>query len=203
VKLNLIPRERRFYDLFKQQGLLVSETLGELSGGLLSGESRHRRLRELEHACDDVTHEIYKLTNITFTTPIEQEDILLLAHSLDDVVDLAEEVADKIELYKIDSTTDPAKRLGDCLAKAGLELAKALDSLEEFDGIDPILLEIHRLENEGDTITRHALQTLFDTNHRPPADLIKWKDIYSLLESTLDECESVAEIIETIAIKSA
>jgi uncharacterized protein len=203
VKLNLVPRERRFYDLFRQQGLLVSETLGELSEGLLNDESRHRRLRELEHACDDVTHEIYKLTNITFTTPIEQEDILALAHSLDDVVDLAEEVADKIDLYEVHSITDPAKRLGECLAKAGVELVKALDNLEEFDGIDPILLEIHRLENDGDSITRHALQTLFDTNHGPPADLIKWKDLYSLLESTLDECESVAEIIETIAIKSA
>lgn len=203
LKLSLIPRERRFYALFRQQGALVSETLTELRESLLEGRNRHLRLRELEHDCDAVTQEIYNLTNRTFTTPMEQEDILLLAHGLDQVVDLAEEVSDKIDLYKIDSITDPAKRFGECLAKAGVELVKAVDRLEDFKGIDLVLQEIHRLENEGDEITRHALQMLFETNHKTAADVIKWKDLYSLLESTLDECESVAEIIETIAVKNA
>ena len=203
MKLSLIPREHRFYELFRRQGALVSETLTELSNALLEGRNRHPRLRELEHICDDVTHEIYKLTNRTFTTPMEQEDILLLAHGLDQVVDLAEEVSDKVDLYKIVTITDSAKQFGECLAKAGLELAKAVDKLEDFKGIDPVLQEIHRLENEGDSITRFALQRLFETNHKTAADIIKWKDLYSLLESTLDECEAVAEIIETIAIKNA
>jgi len=203
VKLSLIPRERRFYELFRRQGTLVSETLTELSKVLLEGRNRHPRLRELEHTCDDVTHDIYNLTNRTFTTPMEQGDILLLAHALDQVVDLAEEVSDKIDLYQVDSITDSAKRFGGCLAKAGVELAKALDKLEDFNEIDPVLQEIHRLENEGDSITRYALQRLFESNHQTPADVIKWKDLYSLLESILDECESVAEIIETIAIKNA
>jgi uncharacterized protein len=203
VKLSLIPRERRFYELFRLQGMLVSETLTELSNALLEGRNRHSHLRELEHRCDDVTHDIYNLTNLTFTTPIEQGDILLLAHALDQVVDLAEEVSDKIELYEIVSITDSAKRLADCLAKAGIELAKALDMLEDFNGIGPVLQEIHRLENEGDAINRVALQKLFEANHQTPADVIKWKDLYSLLESTLDECESAAEIIDTIVIKNA
>jgi predicted phosphate transport protein (TIGR00153 family) len=203
VKLSLIPRERRFYDLFSRQGALVSETLTQLGEALSEGRNRHPRLRELEHECDDVTHEIYNLTNRTFTTPIEQEDILLLAHGLDQVVDLAEETSDKIDLYKIETFTDSAKQFGECLAKAGLELAKAVDKLEDFKGIDEVLLEIHRLENEGDSISRSSLQKLFEANHKTAADVIKWKDLYSLLESTLDECESVAEIIETIAIKNA
>lgn len=203
MKLSLIPREHRFYDLFKRQGALVSETLTELRDSLLEGRNRHSRLRELEHMCDDVTHDIYNLTNRTFTTPMEQEDILLLAHGLDQVVDLAEEFSDKIDLYEIGSITDSAKRFGECLANAGVELARAVDKLEDFQGIDPVLREIHRLENDGDSITRYALQRLFETNNQTPADLIKWKDLYSLLESTLDECESVAEIIETIAIKNA
>jgi predicted phosphate transport protein (TIGR00153 family) len=203
VKFSLIPREHRFYELFKRQGALVSETLTELRDALSEGRNRHPRLRELEHMCDDVTREIYNLTNSTFTTPIEQEDILLLAHGLDQVVDLAEEVSDKIDLYKIESITDSAKQFGECLAKAGVELGKAVDKLEDFEGIEPVLQEIHRLENDGDSITRFALQRLFETNHQTPSDVIKWKDLYSLLESTLDECESVAEIIETIAIKNA
>jgi uncharacterized protein len=203
VKLSLIPRERRFYELFRRQGALVSETLTELRDSLSEGENRHPRLRELEHICDDVTHDIYNLTNRTFTTPIEQEDILRLAHGLDQIVDLAEEFSDKIDLYEISSITDSAKRFGECLANAGVELAKAVDKLEDFKEIDPVLQEIHRLENDGDSITRYALQRLFETDHQTPADIIKWKDLYSLLETTLDECESVAEIIETIAIKSA
>ena len=203
MKLSLVPRERRFYDLFKRQGSLVSETLTELSKSLLEGRSRHPRLRDLEHICDEVTHEIYNLTNRTFSAPMEQEDILMLAHSLDEVVDFAEEVADKIELYGIGTITDSAKEFGECLAKAGIELAKALDLLEDFKGLHPVLENIHRLENEGDQITRVALQKLFAGNHQSPADLVKWKDLYALLESTLDECESVAEIMETIAIKNA
>lgn len=202
MKLNLIPREIRFYELFREQGTLVSKSLTELSQSLLEGQSRHPRLRELEHQCDDVTREIYNLTNRTFATPMEQEDILVLAHSLDEVVDFAEEVADKLELYDIRAITDSARNFGECLAKAGIELAKALDMLEDFKGLDPVLKEIHRLENDGDQITRVALQKLFTTDQQAPADLIKWKDLYALLESTMDECESVAEIIETISIKN-
>jgi uncharacterized protein Yka (UPF0111/DUF47 family) len=177
--------------------------LTELSKSLLEGRSRHPRLRDLEHECDSVTHDIYNLTNRTFSPPIEPEDILLLAHGLDEVVDLAEEFADKVELYGVDTITASAKDFGECLAKAGIELAKAVALLEDFSGLDPVLQNIHRLENDGDQITRVALQKLFEVNHQAPADLIKWKDLYALLESTLDECESVAEIMETIAIKNA
>src|SRR2546427_13054510 len=127
MRLSLVPQERRFYALFKRQGELVNESLEQLRNGLLEGQTRHPRLRELEHECDDVTHEIYNLTNRTFTTPIEQEDILLLAHGLDQVVDLAEETSDKIDLYKIQAITDSAKQFGKCLAQAGRELARAID----------------------------------------------------------------------------
>ena len=89
MRLSLMPRERRFYDLFKQQGKLVSDSLTELSKSLLEGRSRHPRLRDLEHRCDDVTREIYELTNRTFVVPMEQEDILSLASALDDIVDLS------------------------------------------------------------------------------------------------------------------
>jgi uncharacterized protein Yka (UPF0111/DUF47 family) len=202
MKLTLIPQGRRLYDLFRKQGELVSETLTELSKSLLEGKSRHVRLRDLEHQCDDVTHQIHNLVNNTFVTPIDQEDVLLLASSLDDVVDLAEETGDKIDLYQVRPISEAAKSMGDHLVKAGVELAAALDRLEGFDDLKPHRLEIHRLENEGDRITREAIGELF-SKISDAAELVKWKDVYDLLEATMDACEDAANVMETMSIKNA
>jgi hypothetical protein len=196
------PRGHRFFDLFRKQGELVSETLTELSKSMLEGRSRHARLRDLEHQCDDATHEIHNLVNNTFITPIDQEDILMLASSLDDVVDLAEETGDKIDLYGIHDISEPARQMGEFLAKAGVEIAAALNQLEGFASLKPHRLEIHRLENEGDSLTRVAIGDLFSTV-TDAAELVKWKDIYDLLEKTMDACEQAANVMETIAIKNA
>jgi len=203
MKLSLIPQGGgKFYELFRKQGELVSETLTELSKSLLEGKGRHARLRDLEHQCDEVTHQIHNLVNSNFVTPIDQEDILLLASSLDDVVDLAEETGDKIELYEIRMISDAAKAMGEHLAKAGTEIAGALERLEGFAELKPHRLEIHRLENEGDRITREAIGALF-SNVNDAAELVKWKDIYDLLEATMDACEHAANVMETISIKNA
>src|SRR5918911_5608542 len=124
MKLSLVPRERRFFDLFREQGELVSESLLELSKSLLEGRSRHPRLRDLEHRCDDVTREIYELVNRTFVAPIEQEDILTLAAALDDIVDLAEEVSDKLVLYRVTQVTQEARMIGEGLDRAGVEISR-------------------------------------------------------------------------------
>lgn len=195
------PR-RQIFDLFSRQGRLVSETLTELSKSLLEGRSRHARIRDLEHECDDATHEIHNLVNRSFSTPLGQEDILLLASSLDDIVDLAEETADKIDLYNMRAISDAAKQMGEYLAKAGVEIAAAVDRLEGFAQLQPHRAEIHRLENEGDRMLRVAIGELF-SNPSDPVALIKWKDVYDLLEATMDACEHAANVVEAIAIKNA
>lgn len=202
MKFSIVPQERRFYKLFEQQGSLVEATLVELSKSLLEGTSRHPRLRDLEHQCDDITHEIYNLINRTFVTPIEREDIYALAASLDDIVDLAEEVSDKIDLYKVSSITPPAREIGENLAKAGAELAAALKDLEGFENLEAHRIEVHRLENECDRINREALGELF-SDGLSAAELVKWKDIYDLLEATIDRCEQTANVLEAISIKNA
>ncbi|MEO8743971.1 MAG: DUF47 family protein [Candidatus Dormiibacterota bacterium] len=202
MRLTPVTRGRRFFDLFRKQGELVSETLTELSKSLLEGRSRHTRLRDLEHECDEATHQLHNLVNSTFMTPLEPEDILLLASSLDDIVDLAEETGDKVDLYRIENISDPAKQMGELLAKAGIEIAAALDRLEGFAELKPHRLEIHRLENEGDRLTRLALGDLF-SKVKDASELVKWKDIYDLLEATMDACEQAANVMETIAIKNA
>ena len=197
MRLSIVPAERRFYALFSKQGALVSEALSELRNGLLEGQTRHARLREIEHECDDVTHDIYNLINATFVTPFEREDIYDLASSLDEVVDLAEEVSDKIDLYRVGEISASARRMGEALAKAGKELAEAVNGLEGFKNLGP-----HRLENEGDQITREALAQLF-ADGASANDLVKWKDIYDLLEQTMDQCEHVANVLEATSIKNA
>src|SRR5437016_13219479 len=161
MKLIPLPQGRRFFDLFRKQGALVSETLTELSKSLLEGRSRHARLRDLEHECDEATHQIHNLVNSAFITPIDESDILLLASSLDDVVDLAEETGDMIDLYRINSVSDPAKQMGEYLAKAGIEIAAALDRFEGFAELKPHRVEMHRLEHEGDRLMRDAIGELF------------------------------------------
>lgn len=202
MRLSIVPQERRFYALFNRQGELVAESLAQLRNGLLEGVSRHPRLRELEHECDDVTHDIYNLINQTFVTPLEREDIYNLASSLDEIVDLAEEVSDKIDLYRCERISSAARAMGEVLGKAGVELAKALEHLEGFRNLEPRRLAVHSLENEGDRITRDALAELF-ANGASAADLVKWKDIYDLLEATMDQCEHVANLLEAIAMKNA
>jgi len=203
MRLSIVPQERRFYELFKKMGELISETLGELSRSLLEGRSRHPRLRDLEHQADDVTHEIYNLVDRTFVTPLEQEDILLLASSLDDIVDLAEEVSDKVELYRCTTISDPAKRMGELLVSAAKEIEQMLVNLEGFKDLESHRIEVHRLENEGDQTTREALAHLFVDDGMSAPELIKWKDIYDLLEDTLDGCEHVANVLERVSIKNA
>jgi predicted phosphate transport protein (TIGR00153 family) len=198
----LIPREARFFELFGKEAALVSESLTELSSSLAGGVSSHPRLRDLEHECDDVARDIYKLTNLTFTTPLERDDILRLTGCLDDVVDLAEEISDKVDLYRAAPIPDSAKQLGECLAQAGAQIEKAISNLEKPETLAPVLQEIHRLENDGDQISREALRRLFNGSNQKAADVIKWKDLYDLLEATIDQCESVAEVIETIALKN-
>jgi predicted phosphate transport protein (TIGR00153 family) len=202
VRLSLVPRERRFFALFRRQGELVSQTLDELSKSLLEGRSRHPRLRDLEHECDEVTREIYELIHRTFVTPFEQGDILALASSLDDIVDLAEEIADKLVLYRVEQVTAPARAMGEALADAGLALGRALEDLERFTDLDRHREEVHRQENEGDRLYREALAELF-SDALSAVELVKWKDIYDLLEQSLDRCEQTVNLLSAISIKNA
>lgn len=180
----------------------MSLTLDELSKSLLEGRSRHPRLRDLEHECDDVTRDIYLLINRTFVTPFDQEDILALASSLDDIVDLAEEIGDKLVLYRVESVTPPARAMGEALAAAGLALGRALEDLEGFHDLDLYREEVHAQENQGDRVYREALGQLF-ADELPAVELVKWKDIYDLLEQTLDRCERTVNLVSAISIKNA
>jgi uncharacterized protein len=193
------------YELFERAGdnihraaKLLDEMLGSFPDNVhLAGEIRDR-----EHEGDQITHDLIDRMNKTFVTPIEREDVLLLASALDDVVDYTEEVADFLGLYGIEAPMDQAQHLANILSRATSELAAALPMLRGFRDMRPQVLEIHRLENEGDVIVREAIASLFQPGIDPVA-VIRWKDIFERLEQAIDSTERAAYILEGILIKNA
>jgi predicted phosphate transport protein (TIGR00153 family) len=202
---SLIPRERRFYDLFEQQAATLVHSAGLLEQALADVANlptRQREIKDLEHQGDEITHEIVRALNRTFVTPFDREDIYELAAGLDDILDYIEEVADTTNLYVITAIPEPARELARLLAQAVAQLEQAIGKLESGKGGGENVIEVHRLEDVGDSVSRRAIAELF-RGQDPPLEVIKLKDLYGLLEDALDRCEDVANVLEGIAIKNA
>ena len=159
-------------------------------------------IRDCEHEGDRIVHDIYHHLNQTFVTPIDREDILALASALDDIVDYTEEVADYLGLYRIEAPMDQSIRLARVLRDATQQIAEAMPRLRGFRDISHYTVEINRLENEGDRITREAVAALFDGGIDPMV-VIRWKDVYERLEAAIDATEKAANILEGIVIKNS
>jgi uncharacterized protein len=205
VRLRLIPREERFFDLFVEDAANVLAGARQLEAMLRTydqPEARSAEIRATEHRGDEINHDIGHRLEATFVTPFDREDIHALISGLDDVLDLIEESADTFVLYRIDAPTSTAVEQASIIVKQVELIHEALGHLKGFKGIDTYWIEIHRLENEGDRIARAAIAALF-ANGRDSLDVLKWKDIYGLLEETIDKAEDVANIIERITIKQA
>src|SRR5919109_240074 len=151
---------------------------------------------------DRITHDIIRRLNETFVTPIDREDIYGLASALDDVVDFIEEVADFLGLYKIEAPMEQAQAMSRVLLDAARQVEQAMPRMRNFGDIHHFTIEINRLENEGDRLTREALAALFQEGIDPIV-VIRWKDIYDRLEAAIDSTETVANILENIVIKSS
>ena len=206
MPLSLVPRERQFFALFRDnaanlmEGLKVLHTM--LQGPSSEFTEHHRKLRDLEHQGDEITHRIHHELNRTFITPFDREDIYALANALDDVLDLVEETADTILLDRVDNITPEARQMGDILLQTGQEIVQAFDKLETRHEMTQHWVRINDLENQADKVTRQAIGTLFQ-NSQDPIYIIKWKDVYSLLEKTVDRTEDMANILESVTIKNA
>ncbi len=206
MKLNLLPRERKFYRLFEQDVANIVQA-AEVLAALLSQESGRReaaqtKIQDLEHSGDEITHDIIRSLNRTFVTPFDREDIYALASGLDDILDYIEEISQTLSLYKIDAVPPAAAELADLLLLAVQQLQEALGKLEQQKDIDPHWIEVHRIENVGDQVVRRAIGELFG-DATDPIEVMKLKDLYDLLEDCLDTCEDVANVIENIVIRNA
>jgi uncharacterized protein len=205
VELSFISRERRFYDLFEQQAATLVRSASLLEEALADTAvlpKRQQEIKDLEHQGDETTHEIIRALNQTFVTPFDREDIHTLAAGLDDILDYIEEVADTTNLYRISEIPSPARELARLIAQAVEQIEQAIGKLEVGKGGEENVIEVHRLEDLGDSISRRAIAELFSGQHLP-LEVIKLKDLYGLLEDALDRCEQVANVLEGIAIKNA
>ncbi|MFL5681008.1 MAG: DUF47 domain-containing protein [Chloroflexota bacterium] len=205
MRLRLIPREERFFDLFVNDAANVLGGARLLEAMLRTYDVIERRageIRDVEHRGDEISHDIGQRLESTFVTPFDREDIHALISALDDVIDYIEEVADTFILYRIDAPTPVAVEQAAIVVKQCEQLNEALGHLRGFKDLDKYWIEVHRLENEGDRVARQAIAGLFE-KEKDPIELIKWKDIYTLLEQTVDKCEDVANIIEKIVVKQA
>ena len=205
MRLRLIPRDERFFDLFVEDAANVLEAARRLEAMLRTydlPEARAAEIRADEHRGDEISHAIGARLEATFVTPIDREDIYALISGLDDVLDFIEETADTFVLYRIEAPTATAVEQASIIVKQVELIHEALEHLKGFNGLDTYWIEVHRLENEGDRIARAAIAGLFD-NGRDAVEVIKWKDVYGLLEATIDNVEDVANIIERITIKHA
>jgi uncharacterized protein len=201
----IAPRDREFFDLFEEAGGNILRATGLLEEMLRDFPERSELARDIlicEQDGDRITHDIIQRLNQTFVTPIDREDIYELASALDDVVDYTEEVADYLGLYKIEAPMTQAQELARVLHAAGRQISEAMPRLRGFRDISHYTVEINRLENDGDRITREAIASLFD-NGIDPMVVIRWKDIFERLEEAIDATEHVANILQGIVIKNS
>ncbi len=197
-------RDTRYFDLFEEStriAVTAAELLQRFIDGIPDEAALAKEIGRVESDADRVTHDIISHVGSTFVTPLEREDILELASALDDVVDLIDETADLILLYKVEAPMDESIQLCAILVDATRALAEAMPRLRSFDDIRHWTVEVNRLENEGDRLSRQAIAGLFEGGIDPMV-VIRWKDIYERLEEAIDATEKVANILEGIVIKN-
>jgi predicted phosphate transport protein (TIGR00153 family) len=203
MAFRLIPREERFYTDF--QALADELKRGaRLLEEMVAPErpiwEKADEIKEVEHKCDFLTHEIIQRLNRTFVTPLDREDIFALARSLDDVMDAIDASASLVRLYRLESVRFGARELAQIITASTHEVRLALEALEQNKGLITHAVEINRLENEADRIHQQAVSRLFD-DERDPIVVIKWKETLDFLEDATDRCEDAANVLEGVMVK--
>ena len=207
-KFSLTPKDKKFAVLFEQSAHNAVKIAHQLNDMICTWENVEERLgiiTDLEHEGDASTHQIMAQLHRSFITPFDREDIALLAHSLDEITDYIHSSADMMILYKVGQPTSRARELADIIVQAASEVEKAVAEVHDHIDREKLLkrcMEINRLENDGDSVYRAALAELF-SDSADTASLIKWREIYEHMETAIDRCEDVANVLEGVALKYA
>ncbi len=203
----LIPKEKQFFKLYKEMTLNIIEgavLLKDMMDTFADPLESQRRIKDVEHKGDAITHSIIQKLNKTFITPMDREDIYALAAKLDDIMDLIDASAQRFIMYNVDHTTQEAKSLAFLILQCCQGVDKAVGKLgnKATDQILEYCVEINAIENEADRVAREAIGALFD-QEKNPIELLKWKEIYETLETATDKCEDAANILESVIVKNA
>jgi predicted phosphate transport protein (TIGR00153 family) len=205
--MRLLPREGKFFDFFNEHAghaVLAAAELKALLADLSDTETRRRNIERHEKQADQITHQTMQLLHQTFVTPLDRDEIHQLITTMDDVLDLMEDIAQCLFLYDVRAVTPEAQRLAEICVACTEKVRDAVARLESMDNTDAILklcAEIDRLEADADYVMRSAMAKLF--REEPDAkEIIKQKEIYQLLESVTDKCEDVANLIEGIVLEN-
>lgn len=206
MRFHLLPREEEFFELFVAVATRCQEAAGLLQE-LLTGKPERAgycadAIKRLENEADQVTHEVVNRLDRTFITPIDREDIHLLASDLDDVIDRIDGTARRAQIFRLGRAPQGIAELCEVIQRITREIAEAVGKLRGKDDVMRHCIEAKRLEEEGDALYHEMLGRLFD-QERDPIAIIKWKEIYDNLETTIDEAEDVANDIESIVLKHA
>ena len=209
--MNLLPKDEIFYSLFiksakkvNESALILQQMMQDISN-ISSLEAKAKRVKEIEDECDKNTHEILSQLNKSFVTPLDREDIYLIAKELDEIVDYIEDAAYWIMSINVKEVRKEAETLCALIVKSGVEVQKIMEAMKDTKKIKELslkIIEVNRLENEGDSEYRLGLRRLF-TENIAPIDVLKWKEVFGLLENALDACEHVANTVEGVVMKHA
>lgn len=207
MKLPFVSTDRSFFALFLRSARTLAaggDTLLDLFEHYQSPGTKAERMRELEHEADGITHEVMALLHRTFITPIDREDIAELIQHMDTVMDYMEAAATAIRIYHVAQIRPRAVEAARIMPPMTRLIEQAVRHLAEGDltAILPITVQINDLENRGDAIYRAAMAELFDEESNP-AEIIKWREIYSNLEDAIDSGEDVANVLEGVVLKYA
>ena len=205
MRLRLTPRETSFYDMFSAAAdniVVAAELLAELVGDGAERSLLAAKVRDAEHAGDDITHRILRQLNSTFVTPFDREDIYRLASRLDDVVDFVEAAADLVVLYQLADLPPDVHKIVSVLTRAARCTADAMPRLRTLKNLDDYWIEINQLENEADHIHRRLVAHLFSGQYEA-LDVLKLKEVAAELEAAADAFENVADTVQTIVVKES
>ena len=206
VRLSIVPREKAFFALFEQSAQNAVRAAQQLRDMVHIWENVRERvavIADLERQGDAITHQTIARSHRTFVTPLDHEDIVSLANALDEVTDFIHSSADAMLVYKVERPTDRTKELANIIVQITAEIEKAVSEMRQHIDRKQLIqhcIEINRLENLGDSIHRAAKAELF-AGSADYADLIKWREIYENMESVIDRCEDVSDIVEGVALK--
>jgi uncharacterized protein len=203
--VRLIPRDQEFFGMFADIARRVTAAAQIIHQLFKDPAQLHKYvsdIKDVEHEADELTHGVISRIDKTFVTPLDREDIHMLASRLDDVIDLLDGTARRAAMFRIKETREPAQMLSSVLVRAATRIEEAVLGMKKSSIVIAKAREIKSLEEEGDAIYHLAVGSLFDGDP-DPLEVIKWKELYDTLERALDQCEDVANVLESISLKNA